>query len=414
MNMRPYSPKKDKAAVRRVLREVNWLHSEEPEGLAAQDAFLESARSFVSDLEGAPECLVSTMPGTIKYLDEELSLCCVTGVCTSRVARKQGLAAKLTAHAVAQCAADGAELAGLGFFEQGFYDRFGFGTGVYEHFVRFDPADLTVTLKPRVPVRITKDDWRDVHDARLRSLRGHGAATVTPPAFTRLRMVAQVKMTKAFGLGYRDRKGRITHHFWSSASEGPAGPHRIQWMSFETYDQFLELVALFKGLGDEVRTFIMTEPSQVQLQDLTSHPFRSLIAREDATHRTGVTASAFWQLRMNDLAACLAKTRLRCDPFSFNLKLADPIKEFLGKGERWKGAGGSYVVTLGPESRAVCGAKRSLPTLVATVNAFTRMWLGVLPATTLAVTDKLSGDAPLLAKLDEAFLLPKPHMSWFY
>jgi predicted acetyltransferase len=414
MTMRPYNHKKDRKAVHRVLREVGWLPSEDPEVVAAQDAFTTGARAFVSDLAGAPECLVSTMPGTIKYLDEELSLCCVTGVCTSKVARKQGLAAKLTAHAVAQCAADGAEVAGLGFFEQGFYDRFGFGTGVYELNSRFDPADLTVTARPRVPVRITMKDWREVHAARLRSLRRHGGATVLTPAFTRLRMTNMEKLRKGFGLGYRDGKGRITHHFWCINPEGQSGPLNIMWFSFETYEQFLELLALVKGLGDEIRTVTMTNPSHVQMQDLVSHPARSSTAREDSPHRTGTTGSAFWQLRINDLAACLKKTHLGCEPFSFNLELADPIEAFLGKGERWKGAGGNYVVTLGKRSSAVRGTKCGLPTLVATVNAFTRMWIGAVPATTLAITDRLSGEARLLAKLDEAFCLPKPYLNWFF
>ncbi len=36
----------------------------------------------------------------------------------------------------------GAELAGLGMFEQGFYNKLGFGTLAYENWVSFDPANL--------------------------------------------------------------------------------------------------------------------------------------------------------------------------------------------------------------------------------------------------------------------------------
>jgi len=414
MNMRPYNPKKDLKSVLRVLREVSWLPSEDADVIAARDEFLKAGRSYVSDIDGVPECLVTTMPGTIKFQDEEISQCCVTGVSTSRVARKQGLAAKLTAHAVAEGAARGAEISGLGCFEQGYYDQFGFGTGVNELFIRFDPADLTVKQKPRVPVRITKKDWRDAHAARLRSIRRHGSAQVLPPEFTLLRMTDTTAKANGYGLGYRDAKGRITHHFWITGNDGPAGPWRVFWMSFETYNEFLELMALVKGLGDEVRTVGIPQPPHIQIQDLVSHPFRAHAAREDSKHSTGVTAYATWQLRINDLAACLAKTHLRTDNVSFNLRLTDPITSFLARDARWKGAGGDYVVTIGRESSASRGTKRSLPTLVATVNAFTRMWLGVLPATTLAVTDRLSGDARLLARLDEAFLLPKPHLNWFF
>jgi predicted acetyltransferase len=411
MAMRPYNHKKDRKAVHRVLKEINWMPADDAYAEAAQDAFSTSARAFVSDLNGAPECFVTTMPGTVQYQEETVSLCCVTGVCTSRVARKQGLAAGLTAHAVAQCAASGAELAGLGCFEQGFYDRFGFGMGIHEFLVRFDPADLTVDLKPRVPVRIAKEDWKDIHDARLRSLRRHGSATVLPPAFTRLRTS---KPKGGFGLGYRDRKGRITHHFWGLKGEGYSPTYDVFWFSYETYEQLIELFALLKAFGDEIRTISVPQPPHVQVQDLISHPFRSQNARENSKHYTGTRANAYWQLRINDLAACLAKTHLRSKPMSFNLSLTDPIAQFLAKGERWKGADGDYVVTLGGESSAKRGTKAALPRLAATVNAFTRMWLGVQPATTLAITDRLSGDAKLLAKLDNALVLPKPHLGWFF
>lgn len=411
MAMRPYVHSKDKDAVHRVLKEIGWMPVDDPYGEKGQDTFIKATRAFVSDLNGAPECLVSTMPGTVRYLDEDVSLCCVTGVCTSRVARKQGLAAGLTAHAVAECAADGAELAGLGFFEQGFYDRFGFGTGVYEFNVRFDPADLTVDMKPRVPVRLEKEDWADMHDARLRSIRLHGSATVLPPAFTCLRTS---KPKGGFGLGYRDRKGRITHHFWCYKPEGWNVPLDVFWLSYETYDQLVELLALIKAFGDEIRTVSIPQPPHVQLQDLISHPFRAQNAREDSKHRTGTRATAFWQLRINDLRACLEKTHLRGKGVTFNLSLSDPIEKYLAPKARWKGAGGDYVVTLGQESEAARGTKRGLPTLMVTVNAFTRMWLGVQPATTLAVTDKLSGDPGLLAKLDDVLLLPNPHLNWFF
>lgn len=414
MTMRRYNHRKDRLAVHRILREVGWFPYDDPAVIASRDAFTNAAPAFVADLNGVAECFVSTMPGTVRYLDEDISMCCVTGVCTSRIARKQGLAGKLTAHAVAECAADGAEISGLGMFEQGYYNQLGFGTGVYELTTRFDPADLTVKVRARVPLRITAADWRDVHESRLRTLRRHGAAQVLPPEFTRYRMARTEKNEKAFGLGYRDARGRITHHFWAIDPEGHAGPVRIFWYTFETYEQFLELMSLIKGLGDQVRTVIMTNPSHVQLQDLIRQPARSYTARLDSKHSTGTDASAFWQLRINDLPACMAKTHLSRGPLAFNLDLTDPIRDFLGKGERWRGAGGKFVVTLGPESSARRGTKKGLPALTASVNAFTRMWMGILPATTLAATDNLSGDAALLANLDEVLTLPKPHLDWFF
>jgi hypothetical protein len=53
-----------------------------------------------------------------------------------------------------------------------------------------------------------------------------------------------------------------------------------------------------------------------------------------------------------------------------------------------------------------------LPTLIATVNAFTRLWLGVGPATGLSFTDDLDGPRDLLVQLDHALRLPDPHPDW--
>jgi len=53
-----------------------------------------------------------------------------------------------------------------------------------------------------------------------------------------------------------------------------------------------------------------------------------------------------------------------------------------------------------------------LPTLEATVNAFTRLWLGVQPASGLAITDDIAGPPELLAALDRRLRLPAPHMDW--
>jgi hypothetical protein len=53
-----------------------------------------------------------------------------------------------------------------------------------------------------------------------------------------------------------------------------------------------------------------------------------------------------------------------------------------------------------------------LPTLTASVGAFTRLWLGVRSATGLAVTDDLDGLPELLSALDEILRLPVPNIGW--
>jgi len=151
LEYRNYDPEKDKNAVHRIWRETGWLEKGKEEPL---DLFVECGRTLVADLDGEAECLVVSAPGTIRYLDEELPFSCITGVTTSRIARKQGLASGLTARTVAADAAEGALVSGLGMFEQGYYDQLGFGSGGYEHWVGFDPSSLNKTLSP---TPITRD-----------------------------------------------------------------------------------------------------------------------------------------------------------------------------------------------------------------------------------------------------------------
>jgi hypothetical protein len=69
-------------------------------------------------------------------------------------------------------------------------------------------------------------------------------------------------------------------------------------------------------------------------------------------------------------------------------------------------------VRLGPTSGARSGREDALPTLTASVGAFSRLWLGVRPATGLAVTDGISGPPGLLAALDSLLRLPTPQPDW--
>ena len=48
------------------------------------------------------------------------------------------------------------------------------------------------------------------------------------------------------------------------------------------------------------------------------------------------------------------------------------------------------------------------------IGAFTRLWLGVRPATGLTITDQLAGPPEILTALDVAFRLPPPLSDWPY
>jgi hypothetical protein len=407
---RDYDVEKDRAAVLRIWREVGWLDDAKDE--KKEDAlarFIACGRAQVAEVKGEAECLVNTAPGLLRYIDQDLAFSGVMGVVTSRVARKQGLASRLAASTLAQDVAEGALVAGLGIFEQGFYNQLGFGSGGYEHWFSFDPARLRVDAKARIPQRITKDDWEAMHRSRLARLRGHGSLNFFPSEVTE----ADVVWTDGgFGLGYYDGPdGELTHHIWCRA-KGEHGPYTVRWMSYRTRDQFLELMALLRNLGDQVRLVWVQEPPGVQLHDLIEQPFKQRQISEKSKYESTVHASAYWQVRMCDLAGCLEQTHLRGDEVRFNLALSDPIERFLGNDAPWRGLSGDYVVTLGPSSGAEIGTDASLPTLTASVGTFTRLWLGVRPATGLVVTDELSGPPELLEVLDWALRLPDPKPDW--
>ena len=409
MEIRQYDPSRDREAVQRIWREVGWLEDEKGhrEGLGH---FTECGKAFVADIRGSAECLVLTAPGSVRYLDEDLPMSCVTAVTTGRIARKQGFAGKMTAHAVAVDAAEGAAVSSLGMFEQGYYNRLGFGTGVSEHMIAFDPGSLCVGKKANVPVRLGREDWERMHASRRARLRGHGSCSIDAAAFTR---AAALWTKNGFGLGYIDESsGELTHHFWCWSGEGEWGPLRVEWMAYRTWDQFLELMALLQGLGDQIKLVRMLEPQGIQVQDLISMPFHQNKTTRKGEMETGNRAIAFWQMRICDLHKCLEKTRLRGGEARFNLRLEDPVTRYLDGGSPWGGIGGEYVVTLGESSGAEEGREETLPTLETTVGAFTRLWLGVKPATGLAVTDDLRGDAALLDQLDSLLRLPEPHPDW--
>lgn len=172
MSYRTYDPERDKEAVHRIWMETGWLEKGKEE---IMDTMVSAGRAIVADINGEPECLVITAPGTLRHLSEDLTMCAVTGVTTSRVARKQGFAKRLAAQAVALDAAEGAMVANLGMFEQGYYNQIGFGTIGYEHVFTFDPAALSVRHKARTPRRLTMDDVEIIHAARLAPAPARGS-----------------------------------------------------------------------------------------------------------------------------------------------------------------------------------------------------------------------------------------------
>ena len=254
------------------------------------------------------------------------------------------------------------------------------------------------------------DDWQAVHASRLARLRGHGACNLAASENTRAEMMWD---SNGFGFGYSDGPhGELTHHLWCSAEDAENGPYEIKWMAYQTREQFLELLALIKSLEDQVRLVKLCEPPGIQLQDLLRKPLKMCQVSEQSKYETKILARAHWQVRLCDLAGCLEHTHLVGEEVRFNLVLTDPIERFLEDDAPWRGVAGNYVVTLGPTSVAEPGDNAALPTLNASVGAFTRLWLGVRSATRLAWTDALAGPQELLGRLDRVLRLPEPKPDW--
>ena len=369
-SIRKYIDRKDKKAVIRIWQECGWISDEKREADAFGD-FLRSSDAWVFDMDGSAECLVVSTDGRFHHTETPLKLSAITGVTTSRVARNQRAASATLAACLADRGASGAHVSGLGVFEQGFYDRFGYGNGTYEHSVRFDPAWLIDLGRPRVPVRLTPKDWKAIHAGRLARKKGHGAVDLLPPEITK----AEMDWVKSsFGLGYKV-EGKLTHFFVASDDNKESGPYGVHWMVYQTYDQFKELMGLIRGLGDQVRQVRMREPRDIQIQSLLRKPFQMQKLSRDGKYQNRVDAAAYWQLRIMDVPACIAALSV-LGRLEFNLVLEDPIQELVPDDAAWNGCGGSYVVTLCETSSAVHGHSPNLPELSATVNDFTQFWMG--------------------------------------
>jgi len=410
IDIRPYDPEADFDAVHRIWVEVGWIEADSNDHKEGLRLFASDYEGLVAGIDGEAECYVATGSGTVRHTLVDLPLSAVTAVMTSHVARRLGLARQLTAMSIARDAEGGAMVSALGVFDQGFYNKLGFGNGAYEHWHSLDPADIRVPVTARLPKRLSRDDWEELHKSRLTRLRGHGACNLDAFAATRAELLWT---SNGVGLGYADGPhGEITHCIWFRAKEMENGPWNASWMAYKTTQQFLELMALVGSLGDQVNLVRLREPVGIQVQDLIRQPFRRSRISEKSPYEARTRSAAYFQMRICDLEGCLAATKLETAPVRFNLKLTDPIEDLLDADVTWRGIGGDYVVELGPDSNGERGSDPTLPTLTAGVGAFSRLWMGVQPATGLTVTDDLVGPADLLEKLDRALRLPVPSPDW--
>lgn len=147
------------------------------------------------------------------------------------------------------------------------------------------------------------------------------------------------------------------------------------------------------------------EPVEVQLQDLLQTPMRHRRAlRRAGGAEVAHEAFAEQQIRILDLHACIAATHLWTPEVVFGLRLHDPVGI----------VDGEYTVRLGAASTSTDGLDTGLPVVEASVNAFSRLWMGERPASSLALTDDLSAPADLVAGLDRSLCLPRASAGWTF
>ena len=399
---------KDFKSIQRIWMECGWVEG----GMdSTMQEIIKDSRIKVAEIDGSVEASAMATDGQMQYLDNVIKADIINAVTVSLVARKSGLANKALVALLANEAEKGVPLSALGMFEQGFYDKLGYGTGSYFRQLHVDPAELNIPVKCRIPKRLTKDDFQAVHQNRLNRIKLHGRFDMLSPITTKSEMEAN---KKSFGLGYFDKSGKLTHHLWISPDNQENGPYYIMWYAYETKEQFLELMALLQSFDNQVRLISITEPADIQMLDFMKKPIHSKVVTKGNKFQNYLNSFAYWQFRLLDPIACLKKTSLPIDDLELNLKLSDPIEKLLPADSKWKGCGGGYTLLLGKTCAMKKGNKANLPVLSASINAFSRMWLGVKPASGLACSDDLIADASLLNQLDNAFCLPEPQPDWWF
>lgn len=401
MKFRKYDPVKDKKDAFRIWLECGWVEDEDNDKKAF-DVYCTNSNCQVVEVNGSAECLILVTPGQMRYLHTDLKLSAVTGVTVSRILRKQGATAVLLADMLKNEIKNGSAVIGLGMFEQGFYNRFGFATMGYEHWVSFDPSKLSVYKKGGIPLRLTTENWREMTECYSKRQKAHGFVSLDLPEIMRGDFMS---VPNGFGLGF-ETEGKLSHFIWGYSKDPEQGPYTIILTVFQNWNQFLELMGLIKSLEDQVRTVKMKEPAFIQIQDFINRPFQLQKITEKSQFESRINAKAYQQLRIANLEPCIEAVHYDGKPFSFNLTLSDPILNFIKDDPDFKGCSGDYTVSIGEESFVKKGHSPGLPNITGSVNGFTRLWIGVLPASTLGLVEDISIDESLIPDLIKAFYNP--------
>ena len=406
MMVRPYETK-DLEQSLRIFCEIGWMDGKDKDR-ATFEALIDGSASFVAELAKEVEVFVGTHTGKCRYLESDIPFSAVTGVATSRVARQQGLAGKVTVHAIAESANNGAAMSMLGMFDQGYYDKFGYGNTVNHRIATFDPEHLQVPRLTRSPKRLSKDDAKAMHDCRCTRKRYHGGCYFDGVGETLATTICQ---EMAFGLGFENENGALTHFLWIKP-KAEHGPYNVWFSGWETHEQLIELLSVLKSLSDQVHGVRMADPPRLEMQDFLSRPLATHRARRGGDFDSDVVSQIWMQCRILDLPVCVGAMKLCGESVSFNLELTDPIDKYLKDADGWKGIGGNWIIRLGDTSTATRGSDDSLPTASCTVNDFSRIWFGSSTAEAVSVTGDFKASAELIQAIDRIVRLPVPIVDW--
>ncbi|MGI9323737.1 MAG: GNAT family N-acetyltransferase [Pseudomonadales bacterium] len=395
---------RDLPALKRIWREVGWVDDEQSE--AQLQHFFGCGDALVATLSDEAECAVHIAPGTMRLQHTDLPLCAVTAVTTSRIARGHAFAQRLTAQQLAKAVGQGAAVSALGMFDQGFYDKVGFATGAYEHSFSIDPGTLAVDHQVPTPQRLGLDDYEAMHAAMCTRQKTHGSIVLDPPILFRAELGFE---EDDFGLGY-STEGVLSHFLWLGA-KGEHGPYQVRFLCYQNSEQLIVLLGLLKSLADQVYSVELTEPAEIQLQTLLRRPFRVRSLTRSSEFSNEQEADAWWQFRILDVPRCVAALSCR-EAVAFQLQVSDPLQAQLNSPSGWRGVAGDYEVALGPQSSAAPGRDPKLPKLRCSVAALSRLLWGIMPASSIALTEDLQAPTALLQQLDQAIVLPPAVSGW--
>ena len=397
-----------KAGAQLVWHDCGW--SDKVDACESLDTFFDLGPTWVGIRDEAVQSVVHTAAATLRYQQSDIRLQAVTGVTTSLQARRGGVAAKTLAHAMAAGAANGAVVSALGIFDQGFYDRLGYGSLDIMRLIRFDPKDIRVDATARPPLRFTEKDVDEIHAARSRRWLRHGGIHFDSAKRT---LADMQECTNGIGFGYRDYPdGSVSHMIWFSRKDAENGPFRVIFTVWDTREQLRELMAFLHSLADQVHLVVMEEPPGIALQDFIHRPLRSRAITQKSKYETGITAMTYQQARIVNLQAAIETLSVHGPSIDFNLIIKDPVTRFLPQDAPWFGCGGNYTIHFGETSTLKVGHTDGLETLSADIGAFSRLWLGSRTATALAVTSDFDGPDSLLSALDACICLQIPRFDW--